>query len=76
MNLQQGLDNSLDAKLDVVLRSLEAVKGGRMNDAINIFSAFVKEVEAQRGNRITNGQAAFLISEAHRTIDIIEALTP
>jgi len=72
MNLQQGVDNSLDAKLDAVLKSLEALNTNQRNDAINKLYAFINEVEAQRGNKITNEQADNIISEAQRIIDLIE----
>jgi len=72
MNLQQGIDNSLDAKLDVVLKSLEALNADQRNDAINKLYAFINEVEAQRGNKITDEQADYVISEAQRIIDLIK----
>ena len=72
MNLQQGIDNSLDAKLANVLASLEAFNAEQRNDSINKLYAFINEVEAQRGNKITNEQADYLVSETQRIIDLIE----
>ena len=68
MNLQQGIDNSLDAKLTSVLASLEAVNADQRNDAINKLYAFINEVEAQRGSKITDEQADSLIVAAQRII--------
>ena len=72
MNLQQGIDNSLDAKLANVLASLEAFNAEQRNDSINKLYAFINEVEAQRGNKITNEQADYLVSETQRIIDLIQ----
>ena len=72
MNLHQGIDNSLDAKLNAVLQSLEALNAKQRNDAVAKLQSFVNEVEAQKGNKLTVGQADYLISEAQRIIDLIE----
>jgi len=71
MNLQQGIDNSLDSKLESALDSLEALNAGQRNDAINKLYAIINAVEAQRGNKITDEQADYLVSEAQRIIDLI-----
>jgi len=70
MNLQQGIDNSLDAKLTAALDALEAVNAGQREDAINKLNAFINEVEAQREKKITNEQADCLIAKATAIIDL------
>lgn len=69
MNLQQGIENGLDAKLQNVQDSIEAFNADNRNDAINKLNAFVNAVEAQRGNKISNEQADYLIAEAQKLID-------
>lgn len=67
-NLQQGIDNSLDAKLQSALDALNDVNGGDTGAAINKLNAFINEVEAQRNKKITDAQATELISIAQRII--------
>jgi len=71
MNLQQGIDNSLDAKLTAALNALEALNADQRNDAINKLYAFIKEVEVQRGKKLTNEQADYLIAATQEIIDLI-----
>lgn len=72
MNLQQGIDNSLDAKLTAVLDALEALNADKRNDAINKLYAFLNEVEVQREKKLTNEQACYLIAAAQEIISLIE----
>ena len=72
MNLQQGIDNSLDAKLSAALDALESMNADKRNDAVNKLYALINEVEAQREKKITNQQANYLILEAQRIIDLIQ----
>jgi len=69
MNLQQGIDNSLDAKLDNALDSLEAFNAEQRNDAVNKLNAFINAVEAQRGNKLTDDQANELIASTQAIIE-------
>jgi len=71
MNLQQGIDNSLDAKLTAALGALEALNADKRNDAINKLYALIIEVEAQRGKKLTNEQADYLITATQEIIDLI-----
>jgi hypothetical protein len=71
-NLQQGIDNSLDAKLAAALDALEDVNANNDAAAVNKLEAFIGEVEAQRGKRITDEQADALGADAQA---IIAALT-
>ncbi len=68
-NLQQGIENSLDQKLQNAVDSLGAENAGNRLDAINKLEAFINSVEAQRGNQLTYIQADLLISAANRIIN-------
>lgn len=65
MDLHHGLENSLTQKLMNVLQSL-----GKwwVNDAINQLNAFINQVEAQRGNKLTEVQADYLVTAAQAII--------
>lgn len=71
MNLQNGINNSLDAKLDAVLKALEDANEKNDVAAINALNAFINAVEAQRGNKISEADADILIAAA---LDIIAML--
>ena len=71
MNLQQGIDNSLDAKLQNALDALNAANAGQRQDAFNKMEAFINAVEAQRGGKLTNEQADILIAEANYIISLL-----
>jgi hypothetical protein len=71
MNLQQGIDNSLDAKLDAALNALDDINQNNDAAAINSLNAFKNAVEAQRDNKLTNEQADELIAEADRIIAML-----
>ena len=68
-NLQQGIDNSLDAKLGAAQNALSDVNQNNNQAAINALQSFINAVEAQRGNRITNEQANQLIAAAQAIIN-------
>jgi hypothetical protein len=68
MNLPNGLTQSLDAKLQAALTSINSE---RNIPATNQLNAFINEVNAQAGKKITSAQAAQLIAAAN---DIIKAL--
>jgi len=72
-NLQQGIDNSLDAKLEAAVKALEDVNANNDASAVNKLQAFINEAEAQRGNKLTIEQADELIAKAQV---IIAMLTP
>jgi hypothetical protein len=72
MNLQQGIDNSFDSKVQNAQAALDAANAGNREDAINKLEAFINAVEAQRGNALTDEQADILIEEALRIIELIE----
>jgi len=68
LNLQQGIENSLDAKLQNARDSLTAANAGLREDAINKLQAFVNACEAQRDKALTNEQADELIGMANTII--------
>jgi len=67
-NLQQGITNSLDAKLANVQAALDAANAGARQDAINKLQAFISAVQAQSGKQLTTAQANQLIGMANRII--------
>ncbi len=71
MNLQQGIDNSLDAKLDSALNALDDVNENNDVAAINSLQAFINAVEAQRDNKLTDAQADGLVEEAQKIINLL-----
>jgi PKD repeat protein len=73
MNLKQGINNSLDAKLQAAKDSLLAANAGLRNDAINKLQAFISAVEAQRGKELTNEQTDQLVNYANRIITALGA---
>lgn len=68
-NLQQGIQNSFDAKLQNAQDSLSAENAGVRQDAINKLQAFIQAVEAQSGNKITTSQADLLVNSAQSIIN-------
>lgn len=71
MNLQNGIDNSLDAKLEAAAKALEDVKENNDASAVNKLEAFISEVEAQRGKKLTDEQADALHGDAQAIIDLL-----
>jgi len=72
INIQQGISNSLDGKIDAALAALEDVNAHNDVAAVNSLNAFINAVEAQRGNKISDSEADALIASAQA---IIESLT-
>ena len=73
LNLQSGIENSLDAKLDAVLKALDDLNTNNDGAAINALEAFINAVEAQRGNKISDADADTLIAAAQQIIDLLMA---
>lgn len=71
LNLKKGISNALDSKLQAATDALIDAKTQNDIAAINMLSAFVNHVEAQRDGALTTSEADDLISSAE---DIIEAL--
>jgi hypothetical protein len=75
MNLQQGIENSLDAKLTAAQDAINAENSGLHETAISKLNAFINEVEAQRGNKLTTSQADELHAFATNLIKLIQGDT-
>jgi hypothetical protein len=65
-NLAQGIENGLDAKLQNARDALSAASAGDRATAGNLLGAFINEVQAQTGKKITPQQADQLIPPANR----------
>jgi hypothetical protein len=72
INLQQGIMNSLDSKLQNARDSLTAANTGQRSDAINKMLAFISACEAQRDKGLTQVQANFLIDKAQMIIALLQ----
>ena len=72
MNLQNGIENSLDGKLDAALAALEDANVNNDGAALNSLAAFINAVEAQRGNKITSAQADELIAAAQEIQGLLQ----
>lgn len=68
-NLQQGIDNSFDVKLDNTQQALTDANQNNDIAAINSLEAFINSVEAQRGSALTNEQADELTQKAQEIIN-------
>jgi len=71
--LQQGLTNSLQAKLDAALKLLEDENENNDKSAVNSLQAFINAVNAQRGKGISEEDADDLINDAQQIIDILSS---
>jgi hypothetical protein len=65
-NLQRGIENSLDAKLQDAQDALTAVRAGNRSSACNSMAAFINEAQAQSGRALTVAQANQLIAAARQ----------
>lgn len=72
LNLQQGIENGLVAKLEAALRVLDDLNVNNDVAAIPLLEAFINVVEAQRGKQISTTDADALITAA---LEIIELLS-
>ncbi len=63
-NLQQAIENSLDAKLQNVQDALAAAKAGDQASACGLLDAFIAAVQAQAGKALTVDQANQLVAAA------------
>ncbi len=70
-NLQQGIENGLDAKLDAAILALDDIGNNNDDAAINMLVAFIQNVEAQRGTHLTDAQVDQLVAEAQAIIDLL-----
>ena len=73
LNLQTGIENSLDTKLDAALKAIEDLNENNDVAAVNSLGAFINAVQAQRGNKIPEADADALIAAAQQIIDLLLA---
>jgi len=73
LNLQQGITNSLDAKLGAALNALDDLNTNNDAAAINTLEAFINAVEAQRGKEISELDAHGLIQAAVNIINMLNS---
>ncbi len=73
-NLAQGIQNSLDAKLQNAEAAMNAARNGDLAGACSYFGAFINEVNAQAGNKITVSEANQLIVKANQIKRVIGCL--
>jgi hypothetical protein len=74
LNLQHGIENSLDAKLEAAVQALDDVNNNNDVAAINSLQAFINAVEAQRGNKISDADADALIAAAQEIIAVLNSV--
>ncbi|MEN8130581.1 MAG: hypothetical protein ABFS45_10400 [Pseudomonadota bacterium] len=73
LNLQTGIDNSLDAKLDAALQALSDVNQNNNVAAINTLEAFINATLAQRGSHIPEAEVDEIIALAKAAIEALTA---
>lgn len=71
LNLQKGIENSLNTKLNTAVDSLDDLNQQNDSVALNLLQAFINEVNTQIGKKITDAQADTLIQEAQEIINNI-----
>ena len=71
LNLSNGLETSLDAKLQAAFRALADINENNNVAAINSLQAFINVVEAQRGQELSDADANTVIAAAQAIIDLL-----
>jgi len=74
LNLQTGIENSLDAKLEAAVSVIEDISANNDVAAINTLQSFINAVEAQRGKKISETDADELIVAAQKIIDLLSCV--
>lgn len=74
LNLQQGIENSLDAKLSSALNALDDMNDNNDVAAVNSLEAAINAIEAQRGNKIPTADADALIQAIQDVIDLLNSV--
>jgi hypothetical protein len=67
-NLNRGIETSLIAKLRIAREAMESDHADQRRNAANILGAFISEVDARRGNEVTDEQADRLIPRAEQIL--------
>ena len=57
MDLQRGIAKSLIVKLNVATKAVELDRNVSIRVAVNMLNAFINDIEAQRGKKLTDDQA-------------------
>jgi len=70
-NAHHGIRNSLDAKLDAARKSLSDLKQHNDNAARNALAAFINEVEAQRGQWLSEAEADLFHAAAQEILNLL-----
>jgi hypothetical protein len=68
LNVQGGISNSFDAKLDAVVNAIDDSNEKNNAAAQNAMHAFINAVEAQRGKKLTDTQVTQLVNVAQAII--------
>jgi hypothetical protein len=72
LNLQTGIENSLDAKLSAAMQALDDVNQNNDVAAINALNAFINAALAQRGDKMPEADADEIIALAQDAIAALE----
>jgi len=72
VNLQNGIENSLDAKLDAAFGALDGASAQDDLAAINALGAFINAVKAQSGKAIPAADADALIAAAQKIVGLLQ----
>jgi probable HAF family extracellular repeat protein len=70
-NLQRGIENSLDAKLQNTQDALTAARSGNLSRACNSMSSFINAALAQSGKALTSDQADQLVAAARQIMAVL-----
>ncbi len=73
LNLSQGTANNLHSKLDAALKAITDLNETNDQVAVNTMSAFISQIEAQRGKKITDEIADTLIAQAQSIIALLSS---
>ena len=73
LNLQNGIENSLDSKLNATTGALQDIDENNNVAAINALQSFINAVKAQSGKKISESNTQALIDATHA---IINSLNP
>ena len=73
LNPSDVIKNSLCAKLGVAMKAIRDLKKNNDVAAVNAMGAFVNQVEAQRGKKITEEDADALIAKAQAIIALLSS---
>lgn len=73
LNLNEGINNGLDVRIEAALGALDDVSDNNDVAAINSLQALINAVEALRGNKISEEDADALTTATQQIIDLLGA---